>query len=89
MALGAQRGEVTRMFVRYGLGLAGIGIACGLAAAITLTRLMGSLLFEVSPIDPFTYVAVCASLVSAAVLASYIPALRATLVNPVTALRAE
>jgi ABC-type antimicrobial peptide transport system permease subunit len=73
MALGAQRGEVTRMFVRYGLGLAGIGIACGLAAAITLTRLMGSLLFEVSPIDPFTYVAVCASLVSAAVLASYIP----------------
>jgi putative ABC transport system permease protein len=89
MALGAQRGEVTRMFVRYGLGLAGIGIACGLAAAITLTRLMGSLLFEVSPVDPFTYVAVCASLVSAAVLASYIPALRATLVNPVTALRAE
>jgi putative ABC transport system permease protein len=89
MALGAQRGEVTRMFVRYGLGLAGIGIACGLAAAITLTRLMGSLLFEVSPIDPFTYVAVCASLVSAAILASYIPALRATLVNPVTALRAE
>ena len=89
MALGAQRGEVTRMFVRYGLGLAGIGIACGLAAAITLTRLMGSLLFEVSPIDPFTYVAVCASLVSAAVLASYVPALRATLVNPVTALRAE
>jgi predicted permease len=89
MALGAQRGEVTRLFVRYGLGLAGIGIACGLAAAITLTRLMGSLLFEVSPIDPFTYVAVCASLVSAAVLASYIPALRATLVNPVTALRAE
>jgi ABC-type antimicrobial peptide transport system permease subunit len=89
MALGAQRGEVTRMFVRYGLGLAGIGIACGLAAAIALTRLMGSLLFEVSPIDPFTYVAVCASLVSAAVLASYIPALRATLVNPVTALRAE
>ena len=89
MALGAQRGEVTRMFVRYGLGLAAIGIACGLAAALTLTRLMGSLLFEVSPIDPFTYVAVCASLVSAAVLASYIPALRATLVNPVTALRAE
>jgi putative ABC transport system permease protein len=89
MALGAQRGEVTRMFVRYGLSLAGIGIACGLAAAITLTRLMGSLLFEISPIDPFTYFAVCASLVSAAVLASYIPALRATLVNPVTALRAE
>jgi putative ABC transport system permease protein len=89
MALGAQRTEVTRMFVRYGLGLAGVGIAVGLAAAIALTRLMGSLLFEVSPVDPFTYIAVCASLVSAAVLASYVPALRATLVNPVAALRAE
>ena len=89
MALGAERQEVTRMFVRYGLGLAAIGIACGLAAAIALTRLMGSLLFEVSPIDSLTYVAVCLSLVAAAVLASYVPALRATMVNPVTALRAE
>jgi putative ABC transport system permease protein len=50
---------------------------------------MGSLLFEVSAIDPITYVAVCVSLVSAAMLASYVPALRATAVNPVTALRAE
>jgi len=89
MALGAQRRAVTRMFVRYGLGLAAIGIACGLAAAVALTRLMGSLLFEVSAIDPFTYAAVCASLAAAAVLASYIPALRATTVNPVTALRAD
>jgi predicted permease len=89
MALGAQRQEVTRLFVRYGLGLAAIGIACGLTAALTLTRLMGSLLFEVSPIDPLTYVSVCLSLISAAVLASYVPALRATMVNPVTALRAE
>ena len=89
MALGAQRQEVTRMFVRYGLGLAGIGIACGLVAAIGLTRLMASLLYEVNPVDPFTYVAVCVTLAAAAVLASYVPALRATLVNPVTALRAE
>jgi ABC-type antimicrobial peptide transport system permease subunit len=89
MALGAERQDVTRMFVRYGLDLAAIGIACGLAAAVALTRLMGSLLFEVSPIDPITYVAVCLSLVSAAMLASYVPALRATAVNPVTALRAE
>jgi ABC-type antimicrobial peptide transport system permease subunit len=89
MALGAQRQTVTRMFVRYGLSLAAIGIACGLAAAIVLTRLMGSLLFEISPIDPLTYVAVCLSLTAAAMLASYVPALRATLVNPVTALRAE
>ena len=89
MALGARRQEVTRMFVRYGLGLAAIGMGCGLAAAIALTRLMGSLLFEVSPIDPLTYVAVCLSLTAAATLASYVPAVRATMVNPVTALRAE
>jgi ABC-type antimicrobial peptide transport system permease subunit len=89
MALGARRTEVTRMFVRYGLGLVAIGMACGLAAAVALTRLMGSLLFEVSPIDPITYGAVCLSLAAAAMLASYVPALRATLVNPVTALRAE
>jgi len=89
LPLGAQRQEVTRLFVRYGLGLAAIGIACGLAAAIALTRLMGSLLFEVSPIDPLTYVGVCLSLTAAAMLASFVPALRATMVNPVTALRAE
>jgi putative ABC transport system permease protein len=89
MALGAQRAEVTRMFVRYGLGLAAIGIACGLAAAAALTRVMASLLFEVSPTDPPTYAAVCLSLAAAASLASYVPALRATGVNPVSALRAE
>jgi predicted permease len=89
MALGARRSEVTRMFLLYGVGLTAIGVACGLAAAIALTRLMGSLLFDVSPIDPITYLAVCVSLMSAAVAASYVPALRATMVNPVTALRAE
>src|SRR5262245_13430540 len=89
MALGAQRPEVTRMFVRHGLGLTAIGIGFGLAAAFALARVMGSLLFEVSPVDPMTYVAVCAGLTAAALLASYLPALRATLVNPVTALRAE
>jgi len=89
MALGAQRLEITRMFVRYGLGLAAIGIACGLVVAIALGRVMTSLLFETSPIDPLTYLAVCLSLAAAAVMASYVPALRATGVNPVTALRAE
>jgi predicted permease len=89
MALGAQRQEVTQLFVRHGLGLTAIGMACGLAAAIALARVMGSLLFGVSPIDPMTYVAVCAGLAGAALLASYLPALRATLVNPVAALRAE
>lgn len=89
MALGAQRQEVTRMFVTYGLRLAAIGIVCGLAAALTMTRVMASLLFEVSPVDPLTYAAVCVSLAAAAMLASYVPALRATGVNPVAALRAE
>jgi ABC-type antimicrobial peptide transport system permease subunit len=89
MALGAQRHEVTRMFVRHGLALTALGIACGLGAAVALTRLMASLLFEVSPVDPLTYAAVCASLATAALLATYLPALRATLVNPVSALRAE
>jgi predicted permease len=89
MALGAQRQEVTRMFVRNGLGLAAIGIAIGAAAALALMRLMTTVLFEVSPMDPLTYVAVAGSLALAAVLASYIPARRATAVNPVSALRAE
>jgi predicted permease len=89
MALGAPRAHVTRMFVRYGAGLAAIGIACGLTVAFALSRLMGSLLFQVSAMDPITYVAVSATLAAAAVVASYLPALRATLVNPVTALRSE
>jgi putative ABC transport system permease protein len=89
MALGAQRPEVTRMFVAYGLRLAAVGIVCGLAVAVVLARVMASLLFEVSPMDPLTYALVCASLASAAMLASYLPALRATGVNPVSALRAE
>src|SRR5262249_33067660 len=56
MALGAQRQEVTQLFVRHALALTAVGITCGLAAAFALARVMGSLLFEVSPIDPATYV---------------------------------
>jgi putative ABC transport system permease protein len=89
MALGAQRQEVTRMFVRDGLGLTAIGMASGLGAAFVLMRLLRSLLFEVSPADPLTYVAVCAALTASAIFASYVPARRATSVNPVRALRAE
>jgi predicted lysophospholipase L1 biosynthesis ABC-type transport system permease subunit len=89
IALGAQNGEVTRMFVRHGLTLAATGIACGVVVSIVLMRLMSSLLFEVSPIDPPTYAAVAISLVAAAVVASYVPALRATMVDPVESLRAE
>jgi predicted permease len=89
MALGAQREEVTRMFVGQGLRLALIGIAIGLAGAVGLTRLIATLLFDVSTVDPLTYAGVSLGLVSAAVLASYIPALRAATLDPVEALRAE
>jgi predicted permease len=89
MALGAPRREVTRMFVRHGLRLAAIGVACGLAAAAVCMRFMSSLLFQVSPLDPVTYGGVAFGLVMAAVLASYVPALRATAVDPAEALRAD
>jgi putative ABC transport system permease protein len=89
MALGARAQEVAGMFVRYGFRLAAIGIACGLAASAVSTRLMTSLLFDVSPLDPVTYVVVSAGLIAAAAAASYAPARRATAVNPVESLRAE
>jgi ABC-type antimicrobial peptide transport system permease subunit len=69
--------------------LSAIGCAFGLAAALVLTRLIKSLLFSVSPSDPLTYLAMAAALVSAAALASYIPARKAIKVDPVEALRAE
>ncbi len=77
------------MFVRHGLILSSIGAACGLTAAFALSRLMKSLLFDVSPADPATYISVSAGLILAAMLASYFPARRATKVDPVEALRAE
>lgn len=72
-----------------GLLLAGIGAALGLAAAFGLTRLMLSLLFGITALDPATYAIVSALLIGAAALASYLPARRATAVDPVEALRAE
>jgi putative ABC transport system permease protein len=89
LAIGAQREELTRMFVRHALILAAIGIAFGLVAAAGLTRLMTSLLVDVSPLDPATYIAVPVILAGAAVLASYVPARRVSAVDPVEALRAE
>jgi predicted permease len=89
MALGAQQASLTKMFVRHGLILAGIGVVCGIVAAIPLMSLMTSLLFNVKPVDPVTYVAVSAGLIFTAFLASYLPSRRAADVNPVEALRAE
>jgi predicted permease len=89
IALGAQTRAVTRMFVRHGLLLAAAGVVIGSTAAIAAMRLMSSLLFEVSPVDPATYIAVALALMSATVIASYLPALRATGVDPLQALRSE
>jgi len=89
MALGAKRSELAWMFVRSALVLTGIGTAVGLGAAAGLMRLMQSLLFGISPLDPMTFTAVPVVLVAAAALASYLPARRSAAVDPVEALRAE
>jgi predicted permease len=89
LALGAPPGQVTGLFVRNALAISGTGAVCGLAASLALGGLIKSLLFEVSPADPLTYVAALAGLVLAAAIASYLPARRATRVDPVKVLRAE
>jgi predicted permease len=89
MALGAQQPTVTGMFVRQGVLLTVIGVACGLVAAVLAMRLMSSLLFNVSAVDPITYGTVSLGLAATAWLASYVPSRRAATVDPVEALRAE
>jgi putative ABC transport system permease protein len=89
LALGAQATDIRGLFVRRGLILGGIGLAMGLAGALGLTRLMESLLFGISPLDPVTFTAMPIVLAAAAVLASYLPARRAVAVDPVETLRAE
>jgi predicted permease len=89
LALGAQRGAVTRAFVRYGAGLAAVGVVIGLAGAAAVTRLMGALLYDVATFDPLTYAAVTLVLALATVLASWLPARRAAAVDPAEALAAE
>jgi predicted permease len=89
LALGAQPGELKRMFVRHGLVLTGMGIVIGLGAAVALEDLMSSLLFGISPLDPVTYAGAPLVLAAAAMLASYLPARRASAVDPVEALKAE
>jgi len=89
IALGAPSAGLQGMFVRHGMMLAGIGAVLGLGAALALTRLMSSLLFGISALDPATYVVVSAVLIAAAALASYLPARRATAVNAVEALKSE
>ena len=88
-ALGAQRRELSGMFVRHSLLLSGIGVVIGLAVAAAVTRLMSTLLYGITPLDPVTYIVVPLVLIIATVIASYLPARRAASVDPVEALRSE
>src|SRR4051812_28450155 len=87
MALGAKRSDVLKMTVKQGLKLVGFGLGIGLAVAFVLTRVMATLLFGISATDPITFVSISLVLMAVALLASYIPALRATKVDPMIALR--
>jgi putative ABC transport system permease protein len=87
MALGAQRSDVLKMTVIQGLRLVGFGLAIGLVAAFILTRVMASLLFGVSATDPLTFIVISLVLLAVAMLASYIPSVRAMKVDPMVALR--
>jgi putative ABC transport system permease protein len=89
MALGAQVADVRQLFLRQGLWLTMLGIAIGIGIALTLTRVMSAFLFGVGPMDPITYAAVSALLAGMTLLATYLPARRASRVDPVVALRGE
>jgi ABC-type antimicrobial peptide transport system permease subunit len=89
MALGAARQHVLLMVLREGLLLTAAGILTGLGGAMALTRVMSSVLFGVSPTDPLVYVSISAVLLLVAVAACYLPARRATRVDPLIALRSE
>jgi predicted permease len=89
MALGARIGDVRTMFLRQGLRLTALGIAVGLGLALLVTRVMTAFLFGVSAADPVTYAAVSAGLAAMTLAATYLPAHRASRVDPVVALRAE
>jgi ABC-type antimicrobial peptide transport system permease subunit len=89
VALGATLRSVVRMTMKQGLELASAGLFIGLAAALALTRLLQSLLFETSPHDPLIYGAVAVGLLGVALLACWLPARRAAKIDPMIALRAE
>jgi len=89
IALGASRSHILRMVVRRGMELAGIGIVCGLLGAAALTQVMASLLFGIGAHDVITFAAVPIFLAAVALVACYMPARRATRVDPMVALRDE
>jgi len=89
MALGAERGNVLKLVLRQGVTMTALGVAAGLAGAVALTRYLESLLFGLAPLDVPTYAVVAAAFAGVALLASYLPARRATLIDPLAALRHE
>ena len=89
MALGARPLHVLRLVFGQSLGMLLVGIVIGLAGAFALTRLMRTLLFEITATDPLTYVSVIGLLTVVALLACYIPARRATRIDPIKTLRSE
>ena len=89
LSLGAQRRDILRLLLRQGIMLAGIGIALGLIGASAATQTLRSLLFGVSPTDPVTFIAITLLLGVVTLLACYLPARRATKVDPLVALRHE
>src|SRR5206468_2346000 len=89
IALGARRADALQMTVKQGLKLVVAGMMLGLLAAFLLTRVMASLLFGISATDPITFVGISLVLLAVAILASYVPALRAMKVDPIVALRAQ
>jgi putative ABC transport system permease protein len=89
MALGAQAIEILRLVLGQGMKLAGLGATVGLAASLIVSRFLRNELFHISAFDPLTFVLMAAALAAAALLASYIPARRATRVDPMVAVRYE